>query len=253
MARQKATTGSRSLRTRIGRTAGEHAHAALDAYRRESFETFYVEAGIALELAMKAKLAGESPYLLAVDGPKWFQHGYRIAKGDTTSPAPKSVSAKDALDRLKLLEPGLVTGIATQIAETIERRDQSVHMGVFTKPTDEELLFHAAAFVEAVNGLLIQSPEEFWEDLAELAGELVAAERDAVRIRVAKKFADARAHLAALTEDERYTLSDSCRAYFEYFTEESEEQPDLVQIKCPVCGYDALETGELIDYGEPEW
>jgi len=50
------------------------------------------------------------------------------------------VSARDALDRLRQLEPELVSGVAPQIMETIERRDQSVHMGVFATPSDDELL-----------------------------------------------------------------------------------------------------------------
>lgn len=245
-----ATPAERSLRNRLGRTAGEHAHAALDAYRRESYETFYVEAGIALEHAMKAKLAAETPYLLAPDGRGWFQNGHRRSKGDLTSPAPRTVSAKDALERLRLLESDLVAGIATQIAETIERRDQSVHMGVFTKPTDEELLTHAAAFVEAVNGLLRQTPEEFWTDLAGLAEGLVAEERDVVRVRVLKKMADARDCLALLSEEQRDVFED---AAIEFFEDHKADHPELVVVKCPVCGKDALVAGELTDDGEPVW
>lgn len=245
-----ASPAERSLRNRLGRTAGEHAHAALDAYRRQSFETFYVEAGIALEHAMKAKLAAVTPYLLAPEGRGWFQHGYRLSKGDLTSPAPRSVSAKDALERLRLLEPDLVAGIATQIAETIERRDQSVHMGVFAQPTDEDLLTHAAAFVEAVNGLLLQTPEEFWQDLAGLAEGLVAKERDVVRVRVLKKMVDARDCLALLSEEQQDVFE---AAALEFFEDYKEEHPDLVVAKCPVCGRDALVAGELTDDGEPIW
>lgn len=241
---------ARSLRSSLGRTAGKHAHAALDAYRREDFETFYVEAGIALELAMKAKLAGISPYLLAPDGFKWFQHGFQFAKGVTAAKALKSVSADQAAHRLQVIEPALMAGIASKIDETLDRRDQSVHMGVFSKPSDDELLSHAAAFVEAVNGMLLQVPIEFWSDLAGLAGQLVAAERDVVRIRVEKKLATARALFAALSEDQKLTLSENGLVYFEHYKDEA---PEFVLIGCPVCEFEALATGDLTDDGEPDW
>ncbi len=239
-----------SLRARLGRTAQQHSHAALDAYRREAYETFYVEAGIALELAMKAKLAGVSPYLLAADGYGWFKHGYRMARGDTVLPGPKSASAKDAMERLRTIDADLVTGIAAQITETIDRRDQSVHMGAYSEPTDGELLTHAAVFVEAVNGLTLQDPSDFWEDLAELANELVAKEGSVVRLRVLKSMADARARLATLSEEERDMFEKTALAYFEDY---QEVQPQLVVISCPVCGRAALVDGELTDDGEPIW
>ncbi len=245
-----AEDAGESLRARLGRTALQHSHAALDAYRREEYETFYVEAGIALELAMKAKLAGVSPYLLAADGYGWFMHGHRMARGDTILPGPKSVSAKDAMERLRAIDADLVTGIAAQITETIDRRDQSVHMGAYSRPTDDELLTHAAVFVEAVNGLTLQAPSDFWEDLTELATELVAKERDVVRLRVLKSIADARTRLATLSQEERDMFEETELTYFQ---DHQEEQSQLVVISCPVCGRAALVNGELTDDGEPIW
>lgn len=241
---------ARALRSSLGSTAGKHAHAALDAYRRGDFETFYVQAGIALELAMKAKLAGISPYLLAPDGVKWFQHGQNFAKGLTSAKGLRSVSADHALQRLQAIEPALMAGIASNIEETVTRRDQSVHMGVYTKPSDEELLSHAAAFVQAVNGLLLQEPTQFWSEYGGLAGELVADERDVVRVRVETKFATARSLFAALTEDQRSTLSENGSAFFDEYAEET---PGLVLVECPVCASQAVANGDLTDDGEPDW
>ncbi len=236
-------------RSRLGRVACEHARAALEAYQRQAYELFYVEAGIALELAMKARLATVTPYLLAPNERGWFRQGFNLAKGDTQSGA-RSVSAKDALDRLKSLEPELIAGIAPLILATVERRDQSVHLGVFSQPSGAELLAHAATFVEAINGLVPDSPEVFWGDSAVLAAELVAAERSAVRVRVAGLIAAARTRLATLTGEEREVLGGVATQYYEDY---QDEIPDLVVVTCPVCASDALATGELTDDGEPVW
>jgi hypothetical protein len=240
---------ARALRSSLGTTAGKHAHAALDAYRCEDFEIFYVRAGIALELAMKAKLAGISPYLLAPDGAKWFQHGQNFAKG-VSAKGLRSVSADQALHRMHAIEPALMAAIGPRIEETITRRDQSVHVGVYSKPSDEELLSHAAAFVEAVNGLLLQEPRKFWSDLAGLASELVADERNVVRVRVETKLSTARALFATLTYAQRSTLSDNGSIFFE---DNKDDVPELVLVDCPVCNNEAVAGGELTDDGEPAW
>lgn len=241
---------ARVLRSRLGRIAGERARAALDAYRRQSFEAFYVEAGISLELAMKAKLAGISPYLLAPDSKGWFKHGHQLARGVTTAKGLRSASAEESLQRLMEIEPSVMSVIASQIGDTIMRRDQSVHLGVFVEPTGDELLSHAAAFVEAVNGLLVQNPTAFWGDLASLAAELVAAEKNGVRIRVAQKFATAHELLASLTDEQRELLSSSGEPYIEF---RKDETPELVLVTCPVCSYEGIGNGEIDDRGEPVW
>lgn len=240
----------RTLCAHLGRVGGAHAHQALDAYRTGAFEAFYVEAGISLELAMKTRLANISPYLLAPDVVKWFQHGHNFARGLTAANGLRSVSAGDALARLVAIDPAHMAGIAKNVEETIQRRDRSVHLGVFALPSEDELLSHAAAFVEAVNGLLDRDPEDFWLDLAGLASSLIAAERDAVRVRVERKLATARAHFTSLADDQRATLSENGLVYWQYH---EDDEPDLVLVECPVCNNEALGSGELVDDGEPEW
>lgn len=238
------------LRRSLGIKAGEHAHAALSAYHQINFETFYVEAGVALELAMKAKLAGISPYLLAPNITNWFKHGHQFAKGVTAEATLRSVSASEALNRLDKIEPVLIRRISTNIAETIARRDQSVHMGQFIRPSDETLLSHASTFVEAVNGLLVQNPRIFWDDLADIAAELVAAEHNAVGLRVMAKFAQAKTLLAKLTQEQQEALSQSAKAYV---AESRDEKPELVLANCPACSYEGVASGELTDDGEPDF
>ena len=196
---------------------------------------------------MKVRLARITPYLLAPNGNSWFTHGHRFASGQWADAI--SVSAEEASSRLATLEPELMAAVGPQVRETLRRRNQSAHMGLFETPTAEAKLAHAAAFVTAVEGFLRIDPATFWREHAGVAEALVAEQLDAVRVAVQARINLARAEFQRLDLARQESLLDAAAAW----REAEDRGPDWVEVECPACRTKAEGGGDLDDFGEPDW
>jgi hypothetical protein len=157
------------------------------------------------------------------------------------------VSAEDALARLSLVDPVLMSGVSDQIQGTLDRRNLMAHMGLFARPSDEELLDHVAAFVRAIEGLLLIDATTFWDDQAALAAELVKEQLNKVAIRVQTRIVEAKSHIESMDPDRRDALVEQARAWLE-----ADSRPaDEVDVECPACFSTGEGFGDLEDDGEP--
>ena len=237
------------LRTRFASSALHHARKALEGYREASHPDFYLHAGTALELAIKARLVGDhGVYCIAPDARGWFKATLRLARDvdGAQGERPHTVEAAEALRRLQLLEPELPEVFGRHVAGTLERRNVGAHAGHGSAPSDEEFLSHVASFVTAVGVLLKTEPASFWGDLAGVAASLVDQELDAVRVRVQVKIAKARAAVRQVGPDALGVLDAKGLADLE------DEEPDVVAVTCPACGQHGWATGRVADEGEAE-
>ncbi len=229
--------------------AAHHARRALADYQQHSHPDFYLQAGVALELAIKARLVGDfGVHMIAPDGKGWFETAQLIARDidGKSGKRPRTVDAVDALRRLQKLEPGLPDVFGANVEATLDRRNVGVHAGHAAPPSPDEFLGHAAAFVRAVGALLRVPPEQFWGNLAGLADELVAEEVNAVRVRVASALATARATAQMIPPDLLDVMTTAADEALD------ECGPDVVGVQCPACGSLARGEGQLIDEGDAE-
>lgn len=111
-------------------------------------------------------------------------------------------------------------------------------------------LSHAAAFVRAVGVLLRSNTEAFWGELAGLAASLVNDELNAVAVRVQAKIAQARAALRLLTANGTNEVGSALAAAAELALHE--EEPDVINLPCPVCRFDGWGVGAVVDEGDAE-
>jgi hypothetical protein len=243
-------SADQAIAKRLGMAAQHHARTALSAYAQgERSADFYLNAGTALELAIKARLVrSHGLFCLAPSNSNWFQTYVLITKDldATGKDRPKTVDAAVALDRLKRLEPELPAVFGPFVEETLERRNLVAHVGLGRAPSDEDHLSHAANFVQALNVLLRWQHADFWGDLAQLAEKLLSDEQNAVAVRVSARLAVAKALANQLTEEAFFAADESEKARL------SDLIHEYVAVSCPACGGTALGVGYIIDDGDVE-
>jgi hypothetical protein len=239
------------LRRRMGLTAQGFARSALRCWKADDLSGFYLNAGTALELAIKARLCTYGIAFLGPNRTDWFKHVLRLARdadviGDGS---PFSVSGPEALDRLLELEPALAPEFGPAVRDTINRCNMVKHVGTTANPTEAERIEQAGAFVTAIDHLVQIKPADFWSEHLALAESLVQDARDVTRVRVAAAEAKARERLAAVGE--RLTeLAEKATA--EIAQDEDGDHGYFAVIKCPICGSPARAYGDLIDNGDVE-
>src|SRR4051812_855664 len=96
-----------SIARALADAATRYAHRAVDAFIQEEFADFYLSAGIALEQAMKARLARENASFLAPD--RGFKSAVVLWKTradvDRLPVGTKTVGGVEAFRRVTELEP----------------------------------------------------------------------------------------------------------------------------------------------------
>jgi hypothetical protein len=234
-----------ALAARLGSAAQQQAHSALEAYGRADAANFYVHAGIALELAIKSRLAVHSVFFLIGKTSDWFAAGCRLAGLEPDANRVVTVGGADALARLRILDKALPSEFIEQVTTTIERRNEVIHLGLSSKPSDAELLKASAAFVRAISELLRWKPERFWGNHEELAGRLVDEELDAVQVRVAVATANAERQLRQLTVEAQVAIANATLEWFETIADY-----DSIEVTCPVCQWQARGSGIVVDEGD---
>jgi hypothetical protein len=105
-----------TLKASLARSAESYAKRALVAYVEENPDDFVVFGGIAVELAVKAKLAELNPTFLAENG-KFFNWARGLDQAadsvEKLPPALKTVGAAEAVQRLLSFHPEFRTPLAS--------------------------------------------------------------------------------------------------------------------------------------------
>src|SRR4051812_26727501 len=109
-----------ALARHLFRTAGECFGRAMQSYAAEEHLHFYLEGGIALEHALKARLASEHATLIAE--PKHFESILvlaQLAQDKLPPPVLRTISVTESLGRCRLLCPQIgsfASGVTRVIA-----------------------------------------------------------------------------------------------------------------------------------------
>lgn len=238
-----------SLREHLANKAAEYSGRAVRAYVDERVGDFALYAGIGLELAIKAKLAGMNPVFLA-NRRAFTRSAVALHRSATDiSLLPTSVSttdAKDALELLVHLEPNLQEQLST--AKTVAQlRNSEAHMGI-ASATPAQL----ADFAQAINVLLNIDAQEFWGEHFQVIDAAINQQQDAIRQAVTAKLARAKIHFEQLE-----ALGDEARAsvlsLIEARRNNAVDNDEAVAVECPACHSPALATGESVEEVDVDW
>jgi hypothetical protein len=238
---------AKALRRRLGAAASTHAHSALDCYQNKDSSGFYLHAGTAIELSLKARLLQHGLFAIAPSQQNWFQAAIALMT-NPDSPDVQTVGGRDAVKRLLELEPNAHLGLDQLVLETIDRWNQVKHLGLAREPSPEDLLAHTASFLRVANSLLQRNPSQFWGTKHPLVEQLVAEELSAVGVRVAEKLDGARGRVQCLGPQ---MVADLANVVAQAIAD-----ADLwnvlwwAEYPCPVCHSPGRAYGEAIDKGE---
>ena len=238
---------AKRLRVRLGQGATKHARSAMECYLKRDGAGFYLHAGTALEMALKARLLTHGLFAIAPNQKDWFKLALALMKNPDAASA-RTVGGRDALARLLELEPDEHLHLHGAVHDTVDRWNQVKHLGLAEEPTPEQLLAHAASFGRVVNALLRAPADDFWGPLYGLVTALVAEELSIVSVRVEEKLTKAREHMGMLGPDR---VGDLAKVALEAIEAESEEEYlGFAERACPVCGSPGRAIGETIDDGD---
>lgn len=237
---------AKGLRGRLGAAATKHAHSALDCYRSKDSSGFYLHAGTAIELSLKARLLHHGLLAIAPSHKDWFKFAMALRNPDL--PNGQTVGGREAVARLLELEPNAHLGLDALVLETIDRWNQVKHLGLAREPSPEDFLAHTASFLRVVNALLQREPAQFWGVEHALVEQLVAEELSAVGVRVAEKLDAARRRVQSLGPQ---ALADLANVVAEAISDADDWDVTLwAEYACPVCDSPGRAHGEVIDDGE---
>lgn len=237
---------AQQVRTTLALSAREHAREALLSYKNDDELGFYLRAGTALELAIKARLVSHHFALIAPAGRDWFDHLIRLARPSDSraSRSTRTVEARQALARLRLLEPSFDEAFDQRVTETLDRWNQVKHLGLSKDVPPNELVAHAAAFVQAVAVLLRQDFDQFWDYLAPTARAMLDEGVTQASVAVAEATAVARDAFNSLAPADVERLRAEAIEASKY-----DDPSATVPTECPVCDSIGASTGVLIDDG----
>jgi hypothetical protein len=236
-----------SLATALADGATKHALRAVDFFVAGELADFYLAAGIAIELAMKARLARENPTFLAPD--RGFKHAVALAQThddvNKLPPGTKTVGAAEAIARVSELEPAFKRH-EDAVREILSYRNGEAHVAAHGATNHQAVL---ASFFKAVNELLRVAPAAFWGDRADFVTTTLDETMAQVTRTVNEK--KAAAQLVYRRRSDPMTL-DQKTALLTYIQQERDRQTsdDVLAWECPVCESDAaLFSGEnVLDY-----
>ena len=238
--------------------AAELTRAIAD-FASSNHRGFYVHAGAALELEVKAALARLNPLLIL--NPKsstWDRDAKRILTGTplTAGEGLRTISAAEAVSRLKTLQPKDHAELPTLSTSVFQARNDVVHAGVVHDDEHESHIGVASAFFQAVlilrasmaNTLSLRDNEVAGEgpdftifgSSANLVEEVVSTNTNAEKVAANRSVEQARQRFEALENDQQ----DMLRAASVVRINEESGLFALSSI-CVACGSAALAEGTL--------
>lgn len=194
----------------FARAAQNFARSAATNYTVEEAPFFYLHAGAAVELLLKAVLCRSSPVLL-LEGQRFSElsllrlAGYQpvvaASRGSTQrrgSPGlPYTVGFAKAVERVGLLHGPNVLGVTSeQVDELKAARDLVAHGADDTSVVSEQMhrvLVTFGTCATALLPLIGLSQDDFWGESGALIERALDSERDAITARVRALYAAARA------------------------------------------------------------
>jgi hypothetical protein len=227
-------------------SAKRYALVAADAYVTRNYAACSLAAGIAVEHALKARLAAETPVLLAFgrSDPGWFKSARALwtYRDDADAFAAEStevqtVAASQALDRALELDPRL-RPLRSHADRVFRCRNSEAHMGL---AGSEEMQAVFASCAKAMNDILGLG-NEFWGDHADLVDSLLDRLASALRQRVQEKLAAARREFDRRFGNEPEEIRNGMLSLISN-TRDWHVAPEALPYDCPACGSPALVEG----------
>ena len=231
-----------SIDSNLRASAERNSRIALDRYVDYDIAQFAVAAGLAVEHALKFRLARESPLLLADGASKaWLQNARELSKArdnaELLPPEVRTITALEAFDRVVVLDPTCAR-IRPAVESIMSVRNSQAHMGVIGSGDVREVF---AQFARAIETVLVVSGT-FWAPHEPLVRTLLDEFAAAVAKRVQEKLARAR-----LVFERRFGgLASEIRIgaiELALNTLIAQIRDDTVSVACPACSSSALLGG----------
>jgi hypothetical protein len=144
----------------LATNAAANAHKAIEYYVSQDYPEFFLRGGIALEQAMKARLARENAAFLAPQEKfPAARHPWRAREDVSKVPTrTATVTAKVTLERVVVLEPSF-SAHESGMREILRYRNGEAHFGTVDSSMHRRLVVN---FLRATNALLCVDPSVFW-------------------------------------------------------------------------------------------
>jgi len=215
---------------------------AISAFQDKQLSDFYLFAGVALEHAMKAKLAEDNPVFLSED--KNFGSAVALWRTredvSTLPPETRTISGRIAFQRLVDLDPAFST-YKNFVNEVLHMRNEEAHVGSNRPGNPERTL---VAFLKCMHALFdLSSQEGFWREheafvtvsLNESAAEV--EKTVTLKIALAKAAYERKMAILDTREEDMLRLGLSTRL--------GTRDPDTEMVTvCPACQSDCILLGE---------
>ncbi len=238
------------LRDHLYQSASMFAQRAVADLGDGHIDACLANLGIALEHLMKAVLAAEHPLLLVGDkrgeidlaGMVWG-----LGKAQVADAAPDfTISATEAARRCSALVPGLA---AVGLRPVLDARNGVVHVGVARERDANRLVGVVAAAADLLLPRLGATTAQLWGNYRDAAVGRLDENRTAAAHRAADKVAAARASW----ESAALRLGDAGVAYLQKLADDRAFADDEEPVECPVCGTQAVASGDISVTEEPEY
>ncbi|HEV2071236.1 MAG TPA: hypothetical protein VGR26_15715 [Acidimicrobiales bacterium] len=225
----------------LAETAQKYARRAVSYFIDNDHSDFYLAAGVALEHAMKARLAREDVLFIAPAND--FRSAvalWRTADNFQSLPfGTRTVSGADAVARVTILDKNFAphSEAATHI---LRCRNGEAHIGA-PGSTEHEKDF--ANFLASIESLSEGSSDEFWGQHVDLVRVTLDQNAAQVAKEVTQKIGVARGNYSRRFE----SLDDEQRRGLFAFIEQQVDaglSDDVLRAECPACSGPALLYGE---------
>lgn len=227
------------LHLSLAESAERYAKRALAAFVNEEDAEFALCAGIAVELAMKARLARENPVFVAPE--RNFPAVVALVRlGADVEKLPMgthTATARQALERVEYLDPSF-SAHSAGVRNLLLHRNGEAHLGLVDATRRRAL---GVSFFRAINGLLRVKADVFWAPHDRLVTALLDQEAETLKQAVEIKLAAARVryeHLVGLVH------FDAVEASAQVAAVALASDTSLVE-QCPVCSEEtAIAVGD---------
>lgn len=225
-----------SIHRALAQSATRYAHRAVDNYVADDLAEFYLSAGIAIEHAMKSRLARENVTFIAPD--RAFTSAVELWRTrDDIKLLPvgtRTIGGIEAVTRVAVVEKAF-TPHADSVKEILRFRNGEAHIGA-PGASDHRKVF--VDFVAAVTALLKVSPDKFWKKHADLVRVSLDENSAGVAREVAELLAAAaatyRRRFDALDQHQRTSLITLAKQDAEH-----QQSDDALLWECPACDTEA--------------
>ena len=230
-----------SIGSTLSRSAGEYAQRALESYVTGAIADFVVFGGIAIEHALKAKLAKENVLFLAKRNDFKSALDLHRSEGDAgrLQSGTRTIGAADAIEYFCQLEPEM-RGLIEPAHELVALRNGQAHLGV-NDETQKRRVF--VVFLRSIESLLNIESKEFWSPHHDLVSTTLDQESKEMERLVQEKMASARVSfdkgLAVLPDEQRNALLVLIESRVASRVDDSE----ILWADCPVCSSPAIVMG----------